>query len=139
MQFDQTPDQRQTNAQAALRPIHRGVDLGKQIEDMAQLLRGNADAVVAHMNQYVRPIELDTHIDPTLCVGVLGGIREQVLHHLRQTNTVGIDRHRLGRQMNTQLLMLALDRCLQRIDRILHHVAQQHALASQLDLALRDA
>jgi hypothetical protein len=37
---------------------------------MAQLLRGNADAVVAHMNQYVRPIELDTHIEKLFMRGV---------------------------------------------------------------------
>ena len=139
MQLDQTLHQRQADAQATLRAIHAGIDLREQIEHMGHLLRRNADAVVAHMDQHIRFITLDLDVDPAIRVSVFGGIREQVFHNLNQPVTVSIDWNGLLRQVHAQLLVLALDHGPHRLDRIEHLLAQHQTLAAQLDLALGDA
>ena len=73
VQFHQVLDQRQADAQAALRAVERLVGLREQVEDVRQESRGDARALVLHR-------------DLQLAVGV-GGAQDDAAYSGPRTST----------------------------------------------------
>ena len=72
VQLDELTHQRQTNAQAALRAVQRAAHLREQVENAAQHVRLDADAVVAHAQHRLVSLAARRQADSAAAVGVLG-------------------------------------------------------------------
>ena len=95
----QRADQGQADPQAALATDReRLVGLGEQVEDVGEQLRRDADAVVADADQRLRP--LLRGLQPRSrrrCVGVLGGVVQEVGDTCASRRRVDLQRDRGGR------------------------------------------
>ena len=139
VQLDQAFDQRQADAQPALRTIERGIDLGEHLEDIGELAGGDADAGILDPDHHLLALRLDLERDRAFRRRVLAGIREQIFEDLRNPHAVDLD-HRLGvRQLDRQRLVSLINLRTHRVDRSLNHRAEPDRLKAQFDLALRDA
>src|SRR5438128_3473816 len=98
MQFDQTPDQGETDAQPALGAIERMVNLGEEVKDVSEHFRGDADAAVAHAEYGVRAFARDTQAYAAAFLSELGGVVEKVGQHLRESRPIRLDVDWLVRQ-----------------------------------------
>ena len=70
--------QTQADAQTALRPRQRPLDLREHLEEGRQLVGGNADSCVRHRHHCVAALKLCTQVDSPAPLCVLGGVVEQV-------------------------------------------------------------
>ena len=97
MDFDQSLHQRQPNAQAALGAVQRPLCLREEIEDAREEVGSDADARIPHTHHGFIAFLLDAQPDATAFVGVLGGVVEQVHHHLFDAGRVGVQPDRFRR------------------------------------------
>jgi hypothetical protein len=91
MQLDQVLHQRQADAGAFEAAPLRLLDPMKAIEDMRQLVRGNAHAGVAHPQLGVPVLPMQGNLDLAL-QGELEGIGDQVEHQLFPLRRIHVDR-----------------------------------------------
>ena len=138
MHVDQAPHEGQSDSQSSLGPVERAIDLCEHLEDPGQHVRRDADAVVAHPHDHRVSLPLGREPDLPAALGVLGRIIEQVQKDLGQPNEVGIERHRLVRQVDDQLVAVLVDHGPACFDGALEHLGQIDALFSQLDFSAAD-
>ena len=100
LQLDQPPDQREPDAQPALRPVEAALALDEQIEDVREQVRRDAHARVLHLEECVGPSAPDGHANAAAGLRVLERVGEQVGDDLLEPHAVGVDphRHRLDAQ-----------------------------------------
>ncbi len=139
MQLDQPLDQRQADAQPALRPHQRPLRLRENLEDARQHLGHDADAVVLDRHDHVAPLPLGGQPDATAILGVLGGVVEQVGEHLGQPHRVGLQVDRLGRQGDGEFVAAGLDERAAGFQGGLHHGGQFDPLLAEFQLVPGDA
>ena len=131
MHQHQPARQRQADAQAAVGSVRRLVHLAEHLEDVGQVLGGDADAVVADGDLQQRAALRSLHRDTSARWCVLGGIDEQVGQHLGQPRHVTVDEHRLVRQCQRQLVAGAVEQRLRQLDRTLDRAGDVQPLAAQ--------
>ena len=134
--LDQALDQREADAQAALRPFERPIYLGKHLEDPRQHVGRDADAGIAHAHHGVASLALDGERDLAAALGVLGGVVEQVGDDLCQPGHVGVDEDEIGRKVDNQVVAGVIDQRPTGFDCLLDYSAQLDALLAEFDLAL---
>ena len=79
MEFDELPDQGQADAGALARPRRRRIDLVEAVEEIGQVILGDADAGVAHGEQGLPGVVFaHGHDNRAAGGGELEGVREQV-------------------------------------------------------------
>ena len=139
VQLDQPLDQRQADAEPALRPHQRRFRLREHLEDARQHLGGDADAVVLDRHDHVAPLPLGTQPDAAAFLGVLGGVVEQVGEHLGQPHRVGLEVDRLRRQGDGELVAAGLDDRTAGFQGGLHHGGQLDPLLAEFQLVAGDA
>ena len=93
--IDQPPHQRQANAESALRPLQRPINLREHVEDAGQHVAGDADAVVSHADDGITPFPFGGEPDVTAPLGVLGGVVQQVQEDLSEPDGIGVQMDRL--------------------------------------------
>ena len=121
----------------------RAVGLGKCLEDERLLLGWDADAGVGHREVQHGGVAIDRgrlHDDQYFAaLGELDGIAHQVGQHLRQPAWIADEQvGHVGADVAGQLEILLLRPQGQRLQRVLHRVAQPEWQAFQLELARLD-
>ena len=88
VQFDDAPDHRQTHADS----VALTVQLFKYAKDFFEIFRGEADAVVADVEDHFTLLLFDADLYPgrSLIAHVLDGVVQQVLPDLQQTAKVAM-------------------------------------------------
>ena len=137
--LDDLPHQREPDAEPAVGAVEGAVDLGEEVEDVAQHLRRNADPVVAHRDHRLVLLGMELEPDAPAFRGVLGGVVEEVADHLGQAGGVALHLERARRQRHHQLLAARVDQRPRGLDRARDHRGEVDRLALQRDLAARDA
>ena len=84
MQFHERLDQRQSQPQAAGGALERGVNLEEPIEDPADLLVSDANAVIDDADDGTASVRLDGQAHVAAPRRELGGVAQQVMNDLRQ-------------------------------------------------------
>ena len=135
--FDQPLDHRQSDTEAALRTIERAIALHEQIEHLRQQILRDPDAIVGNRSTASAPSCLDSQVNLSVGIGVLGRVRQDVRHTLNQTRGVPVHAQRsVARDRN--LVVPLLDERLDDLDRLRNHVGQLDRPALQLDAPLCD-
>ncbi len=138
--LDQPLDQRQADAQAALRAFARAVGLREQVEHARQHVGRQADARVLHHDHRVVAIALGQHLDVAALGRVLGRVVQQVGHDLAQPRRVGVHHQRARRrEPRREVVAAGVDQRAAGLDRGADGVGHVDLLAPQFDLALADA
>ncbi len=139
MKLDEVADDRETEADAAVRARRAAVRLAKALEDVRQEIGRDADARIADDDFDVRVDALDADLHDPLFRCELHGVRNEVPHHLLQA--VGIAGNRAGagieNRLHADLLGIRSER--RRLDGIPHHVRHVDRLDVQPDLPRDDA
>ena len=139
MQRDEAAHDGQPQSQAAVRPIERLPLLHEDLEDARLHLGRDADSVVAHPDQHPSFPQLGGDGDAAPLGRVLGGVRQQVRHHLGQPLRIAVDGQRVVRQVENQLVPPLLQQRAGHLDRFGDEVGGIHPGAPQVHLAARDA
>ena len=96
----QALDQAQADAQPALGAVEAPLGLHEQVEDVRQLLGGDADARVPDPEHRAPPSRPAVSADVAARVGVLGGVVQQVVEDLLQPGRVGVQADRVVGQVD---------------------------------------
>ena len=139
MHQHQPARQRQSDAQAAVGSVRRLVHLAEHLEDVAQVLGGDADAVVADGDLQQRAALRGLHRDAPARWCVLGGIDEQVGQYLGQSRHVGVDEHRLVRQCQRELVAGVGEQRLRQLKRTLDRAGDVQPLEAQCERLVHHA
>ncbi|MCY1213798.1 hypothetical protein D9M72_255950 [compost metagenome] len=139
MQLDQALDQRQADAQPALRGLRRAADLHEHLEDRAQHVGCKAGAVVAHLDHRDALLRAQHDADRSAGRRVLGGVVEQVREHLREPHRIAAHHERLAAQVHVQRVPGAFEHGPAQFEGVLDHRIERHGFHAQFDLAARDA
>src|SRR6185295_11054701 len=94
---DEAASQREADAEPALGVPTRAIDLHEHLEHGIEVLRQDADAVVADTHDGAVADAPRADLDSTALVRVLGRVGEQIREHLRETYRVALERDRLAR------------------------------------------
>ncbi len=106
--LDQRLHERQADAETVARSLQRRIHLREHLEEIRQMLGGNADPVIAHADNRLLALVLDRQPDVTVLVGELASVVQQVADNLRQPRGIGMQVDLVRRQRDRQLLSLAL-------------------------------
>src|SRR5262249_36957052 len=87
--LDQAAHDREPDTQSDL-VIARRLELRKQIENMRELIRRDADAVIAHPDLHFRTPLLRTQGNPAAAPGVLSGVAQYVADCLSEAQRVAM-------------------------------------------------
>ena len=96
----------------------------EHLEDAADAVGGDADAVVAHADDGVLAVDARIDHDPAAVGRELARVADQVAEHLRQPRAVGLQPDRALRQAHLEDVAGALGRRPARLDRVLEHRAE---------------
>ena len=109
VQLGERPDERQADAQPALRAGERAVGLGEEVEHPREQLRRDADPVVPHPEDDLVPLDPGDELDAAPGRRVLGGVGQEVDEDLLQPGRVGLEPQVRGREREQQLVLPLLD------------------------------
>jgi hypothetical protein len=137
--LDQTPRQRQADAEPARSAIGGLPALHEELEHVRQHLAGDAAAVVPNRDHRDIVFTTDDDLDAAAVSRVLRRIVEQVREHLGKPHGVALDDQRRRRQLERQLVMRRLDCLVAQLHGAAQRGAQLDPLLAQRDLAARDA
>ena len=137
--LQQPAHQGEPDPETAVRVMRVAVELGEQVEDPGQHLRGNADAVVAHPDFDLRPLAADAETDAPSPLGVFGRVAQDVAQGLREPQRVGVDPERRIGNLGRELVPALLYQGLHDLDGARDQRRKLDRLARQVDLAARDA
>src|SRR4029453_10270077 len=98
MQFNQALDQRQADAESALRPYQGRLCLRENVENTGEYLGDDADTAILDGDGHVATNPHSRQLDATALLGIFGGVVEKVGEHLGQPHRVSIEVDRLRRQ-----------------------------------------
>ena len=136
---DEAARQGQPDAEPALDATIGPVDLGEHVEHRRELALGNADAVVANGDPDAVVSSRDREPDVATVVRVLGRVGEKVREHLGQPHRVSRNRDGLGRKIDGQLVLGALDGGPAGLDSRADDEREVQGLSLHVDDAARDA
>jgi len=139
VQRDQLTHQRQADAEPALGPIERPVDLGEEIEYVRNHLGRHADAVVDDTHDRLRRVGAERDDDAPAVGRVLGRVVDEVADDLREPRLISRHPDWIRRQLDAQVVVRRVDRGLAELERGPDHGAQIEAVAAQVDLAGGDS
>ena len=139
MHLDQAPHQRQADAEPALRAVDGAADLAEHLEHAGQCIAGDPDPGVADHHHGLFSFTPHRQPDAAARRRVLGGVVEQVGHHLGNAGRVGVHQQRLVRHIHLQRMLAGLDQRQAGLDRAGQDGAQVGALALEFELAAADA
>ena len=139
VQRDETADDGQAETQTALRAIQRLASLGEDVEHARLHLRFDADAGVANADHHrvCFPVRLDLNRSPGL--GVLGGVGQEVRHHLRETLLVAVNRAPTPGYVDIEIVLALFEQRAGGLHGSGDDVGQLHVLFLELDLPPGDA
>ena len=137
--LDDSLDQREPDAQAALGPGQRRAALDEQVEDGVEALGRNAHAVVAYPDRRFARVALELDPDGAAIRSVLGRVVDEVADGLLQPHRVAVHGHGVVGQPDLDRLLLGGDPDVLRLDRRGHDVPEIHERGVQLDAAAGDA
>ena len=141
MHLHQPLHQRQADAEPALRPLERAIDLREHVEDALELVGRDAAPGVLdrHHDVAVPHRSAVTEIVPP-GRRVLAAVVEQVAEHLRQAHRIGVQ-STIGsaRQRHLQLVAGRVGERTRRFDRLLDHRRELDAALAQLEPIVGDA
>ena len=139
VQLDDVADDREAEAQAAVRPPGRGVALPEALEDVWEEGGRDALARVAHRELDVRVGGRELHLDAPVLGRELDRVREEVPRHLLEALRVAPDRvdPRMDRLHDADVL--GHGRGPHALDRRVDHVGEAYRLHLQAHLPADDA
>ena len=142
VELDESPHEREPDAEPALRTFERPIDLREHFEHLAEHVGGDADAIVADANRDslvgLGGGFVDGERDAAAGGRVLGGVVEHVEQHLRKPRGIGVDPDRLVRHVDRKFVPMVGDDRLARLAGGGDHVLELDVLRAQLDLAAAD-
>jgi hypothetical protein len=136
---DQVPDDGESNAQPALRPVERTVALFEQVEQSRHDLWIDTLPLVAHRQHGAVRINAHADVDVLAIRRVLGCVGEQIRGHLAKSHDIPVDAHLRLQHFRRHDLTARLDLRQHGFERRGHHVLETHHFAPQLDAAVGDA
>ena len=139
VQLDQATGDRESQAEAALRPIEGLALLGEHVEHKRQHLGRDADARVRDGDADVLSLAPGLDLDPPALLGVLPRVGQEIGHDLSEPRRIGGDHEACGRHVRDQLLVAKLEERARHLDRLGDDVTDLDGLGPELDLAARDA
>ena len=139
MPLDEFAHEGEADAKAACSAHGYVVFLLEQHEEALSHRGREPDAVVRHSHPDGVAIALDGQVDAPAGIGVLGGIRKQVAHHLAHAHGVGNDPQGLDWDFRAQLVPSRFDLGLGTLHRLPRKHAEVDALQLQLDAPRRKA
>src|SRR5205823_2044015 len=109
------------------------------LEDVGQHLGRNADPVVTHAYDSITsfPFSGQPNVSPRLCV--FGGVIQKIREHLGEPDGIGIQRHRLWRQADSEFVAALLDEGSAAFESTLHHRYQFSSLLADVQFVTADA
>ena len=140
MQHHQVLDQRQAQAQPALRPVDALLlALVEHVEHVGQQLGGDARAVVGHLDHQRLPLAAPRQADVPAGRRVAHGVGQQVGDHLHQPRRVAPPQHGRRRQADVEPVPALLHQRLHHLGRTLQQHGRARQRGLQPDAAARDA
>ncbi len=128
----------QADAESPLGPVDRPVGLDEQVEDVREQLGGDAVAGVGHPDDDLARLDPRADAERAAPAGVLGGVDQQVRHHLLETDGVGVDPDRLGSDVDLEDVPALLDHRPRRLDRPGHDRPDGDPFGTEPDAAPLD-
>jgi hypothetical protein len=135
----QLPNQRQADAQTALRMIKRTVHLPERVENMREHFPIDADPGIPNPQHDIPPWGFGRQPDPAARLCILGRIIQEVVQHLLQPNWVSVHGYGLPREDDLELVTTLFDGGAHRLDRIGYALRQIQWFLAQVNLAVLDA
>jgi len=129
----------QADAQATFRAVQGTVYLRIHLEDVRELVGGNADARVLDGNHRIAALPLGGQPDAAPTLGILGGVVQQVHEDLGQPGQVRFEWDRVGRENDDEFVAEPFDERPARLDRPCTTVAKatRSLRSSNLPRAIR--
>ena len=103
------------------------------------VVRGDADAAVAHRDDHVRAVALDDQRDAPAGLGVLARVAQQVADDLGEPYRVAVQIDGSLREDDRQVVLHGFDERPDGLDGVVHDRGELERLLSKLDLSERDA
>src|ERR1043166_9338836 len=139
VQAHQPLHQREPDAEAALRPLHRLLALLEKIESGTQQLRVHAHAVVLHADHGFITLAQGADGDLAALGGIARRVVQQLVHDLCEARLVREDGQRLVRQLDRETVAARLDPLHRALYGPAHHGSHVERLPVERDRGVRDA